>query len=81
MLALDSWEQDELCPMCGWPSKICQARETENMLEVPPPTRCHVTTAIKRAQEARSAGGGNKHEDALLWGARLKGPASGAPVQ
>lgn len=72
MLALDAWEQEELCPLCGWPREVCQARESENLLQVPAPIRCHVTTAIKRAQEARSAAGGNKHDDALIWGAALK---------
>lgn len=72
MLALDTWEQDELCPLCGWPKEICHARETETMLEVPAPTRCHVTTAIKRAQDGRTQQGGGKYDDALIWGARLK---------
>lgn len=80
MLALDAREQEETCPLCGWPREVCQARETENLLEVPLPTRCHVTTAIKRAQEARGAAGGGKHDDALIWGAKLKAPATpGAP--
>ena len=72
MLALETWERDEVCPMCGWPKEICQAREAETMLEVPPPTRCHVTTAVKRAQDARAQQGGGKHDDALIWGAQLK---------
>lgn len=72
MLAYEAWERDELCHLCGWPKEICQARETETLLEVPPPTRCHVTTAIKRAQEGRAQQGGVKHEDALLWSARIK---------
>lgn len=72
MLAYEAWERDEVCPLCGWPKDVCQARETETLLEVPLPTRCHVTTAIKRAQDGRSSQGGTKHDDALLWGARLK---------
>lgn len=72
MLALDAWEREEVCPLCGWPKDVCQAPETEWLLDVPLPTRCHVTTAIKRAQEARSTEGGGKHDDALVWGARLK---------
>jgi hypothetical protein len=72
MLALDTWENDELCHLCGWPKDVCQAPETEWALEVPLPTRCHVTTAIKRAQMARAADGGGRHDDALVWGARLK---------
>jgi len=78
ILALDAWERDEQCPLCGWPREICQARETENLLEVPFPTRCHVTTAIKRAQAGRAQSGGGVHDEALLWGARFKDP-SGQP--
>lgn len=72
MLALGEWETSAACPMCGWPKEICQARETENLLEVPPPIRCHVTTSIKRAQTGRQASGGGKYDDALIWSARLK---------
>lgn len=72
MTALQAWREAHVCPMCGWPREICQARETENALEVPPPTRCHVVTAIKRAQKARSSAGGGQHDDALIWGARFK---------
>jgi hypothetical protein len=72
MLAYEAWGRDEVCHLCGWPKEICQARETETMLVVDPPTRCHVTTSIKRAQDARAQQGGGKHDDALLWGARLK---------
>lgn len=72
MLALESWENDELCPLCGWPKDVCQDPQTENLVQVPLPTRCHITTAIKRKQEARAAGGGGKHDDALVWGAQLK---------
>lgn|GEM_PF-331061 len=72
MLTLAEWEATEVCPMCGWPKDVCQAREAENALEVGPPTRCHVVTAIRRAQEARQAGPAAKHDDALIWGAYVK---------
>lgn len=72
MVALARYRTDELCPLCGWPREICQAAETEWSLDVPLPTRCHVTTAIKRAQEGRASSGGGKQDDALLWGARLR---------
>lgn len=72
MLALDAYEAEEVCPLCGWPKAVCQARETEMMLEVPLPTRCHVMTAIGRAKDARAQQGGGKHDDALSWSARLK---------
>ncbi|MFE5309698.1 hypothetical protein [Isoptericola sp. NPDC056605] len=72
MLALAEWEASEVCPMCGWPKDVCQARDAENALEVGPPIRCHVVTAIRRAQEARPGTGVSKHDDALIWGASLK---------
>lgn len=72
MTALAKWRDVEVCPLCGWPRDICQAAETEWALEVPLPTRCHVTTAIRRAQEGRAASGGGKQDTALLWGARFK---------
>lgn len=75
MIALAEWESTEVCPMCGWPKDVCQARDTENNLTVPPPTRCHVVTAIRRAQEARPSSGTSKHDDALIWAAQVKNPA------
>jgi hypothetical protein len=71
MTALAKWRSEELCPLCGWPRAVCQAPEAEWNLEVPLPTRCHVTTAIRRAQKARSKAPG-EHDDALLWGAKPK---------
>lgn len=75
MLALARYRSDEICPLCGWPREVCQAPETEWALEVPPPTRCHVTTAMNRAQDGWAANGG-KGGNALLWGARYKGSAA-----
>lgn len=76
MLALEAWENEELCPMCGWPKEICQAPSAEFDLRVPPPTRCHVTTAIRRAQEERQAASSGKYDDALIWGAERKDQSS-----
>ena len=72
MTALAAYQRDEICPLCGWPKDVCQAPESEWLIDATLPTRCHTTTAIKRAQEARAAGGGGKYDDALLWGAELK---------
>lgn len=72
MTALAAYRREEICPLCGWPKSVCQAPETEWALDVPLPTRCHVTTAIKRAQEGRAASGGGKQDDALLWRATFK---------
>lgn len=75
MLALDAWEAS-LCPMCGWPREVCQAPEAEWSLEATLPTRCHVMTAIRRAQGEREAMGGGKYDDALSWGAQVKDQSS-----
>lgn len=76
MLALQKWRND-LCPSCGWPRSICQAPETEFRLTVPPPTRCHVTTAVDRAQRAYSEQPGAKL-GGLLWRAEIRGDESPA---
>lgn len=72
MLALETWKSERLCPLCGQPREVCQAPETEFALEVPLPTRCHVTTAVRRAQEARAKHPG-EHDDALLWRPQFSG--------
>ncbi|MGW8565653.1 hypothetical protein [Isoptericola sp. NPDC055881] len=78
MLALAEWEASEVCPLCGWPKDVCQAREAEFGIDVPPPVRCHVTTAIRIAQKARAEGNAAPHEDALIWSAQAKSPAVAA---
>lgn len=74
MLALDAWRDKSICPLCGMDKSICQSAEAEFRVSVPPPTRCHVTTAIRREQAARQAqyGSGGAHEDALLWSATVR---------
>jgi len=76
MVALAAYRREEICPLCGWPREVCQAAETEWGVTVPAPTRCHITTAIRRAQEGRAGSGTGKHDDALLWGAQLKSQSS-----
>lgn len=71
MLALDTWKTDRVCPLCGLAREVCQAPETEFALDVGLPTRCHVTTAIRRAQAARAKHPG-EHDDALLWSAQVR---------
>lgn len=67
MLALAAYE-DGLCPRCGMPREICQAPESEGRVTVPPPSRCHVTTAILGAQKGYAE---NQHPGALLFGASV----------
>lgn len=68
MLALAEWE-NALCPACGRPASVCQDPMTEFRLSVPPPTRCHITTAVRRAQKQYEK---SEHPEALLFGAVLR---------
>lgn len=70
MLALADYEAS-LCPKCGMPTAICQARDTEGRVAVPAPSRCHVTTAILGAQKGYQE---NEHPAALLFGASIPTP-------
>lgn len=72
MIALETYRRDELCPLCGRPKQICQDPEAEFAFSVPPPTRCHVTTTLRRAQKTYMDGPHADHPDALLWGVALK---------
>jgi hypothetical protein len=72
MAALGEYEKT-LCGHCGLPREICEAPTAEWNVRVPAPTRCHVTTAIMRAQEA--LGDGVKQPGALKWGFTLGGLA------
>ena len=71
MRSLAKWRDEHICPSCGWPKEICQSPEAEFGLEVPPPTRCHVTTALRRAQKAYNEDP-TANPDGLLWAARLR---------
>ena len=71
MRALATWREEHICPSCGWPKEICQAPATEFAVEVPLPTRCHVTTAMRRAQ-ADYAKKSGANPEGLLWSARLR---------
>ena len=71
MRALEHYRTEMICPSCGWPKEICQDPMTEFKVEVPPPTRCHVTTALRNAQKAASEKS-NAGAEGLLWAARLR---------
>lgn len=69
MLALDYYRKHLLCPCgCGWPKEISQDPETENLATVGPPVRCHIRTAIVRAQKDVKD---RPVPEGLLWGATL----------
>lgn len=77
MRALAEYRSEMICPSCGWPREVCQSPEAEAAVEALPPTRCHVTTAIARAQEAWRDGPNAGYPEALLWGARVKAEGDG----
>jgi hypothetical protein len=66
MRALARWRDREICPACGYPKSVCQDPGTENAVHVLAPTRCHVTTALREAQEAYRHSPGAR-PDGLLW--------------
>lgn len=72
MIALEQYRANELCPLCGRPKSICQDPEAEFAVTVPPPTRCHITTAQRRAQQSYMEGPHADYPEALLWGIGLK---------
>lgn len=70
MLALQHYRDHLLCPCgCGWPKSVSQDPMTEWYVRVGEPTRCHVRTALIRAQQDAK---GRKHPEALLWSAQLQ---------
>jgi hypothetical protein len=75
MTELARWEDELLCPLCGWPKEICQNPANENAFDAAG-YRCHVTTALRRAQDAaRNPGNGvvaMPHQDAVSWQATPK---------
>lgn len=71
MLALQYY-RDGLCPKCGSPIDECHAPENEGRYEVPPPERCHKTTALHHASEPYRTNKDIKAPDALLYRVQLK---------
>ncbi|GAA1361350.1 hypothetical protein [Brevibacterium luteolum] len=67
MLSLAEYRAS-LCPICGYSKDICHAAENENRFDVPPPARCHASTAIRRARENAEY----EHPDCLTWSTVLK---------
>ena len=66
MLALEEYRTGVLCPCgCGFPKEISQAPQTEFAVSVPPPTRCHIRTALAEAQKGSDD---RPTPEALLWG-------------
>lgn len=69
MHALRLYRDEDLCPLCGGPRSVCQGVMDASAFEVPPPTRCHLTTAIELAAEPYRE---SKVPRALMHSARLK---------
>jgi hypothetical protein len=63
----------DLCSVCGGPAYLCQDPEREFDWTIDEPTRCHRTTAIRKAQAALDEET-NPHQDALAWRAGLRAP-------
>lgn len=74
MLALEEYRREVLCPKCGSPREVCQAPETEFALTVPPPTRCHIETALAEAQKGASD---RPTPEGLIWGVQIDPKALG----
>lgn len=73
MLALQDY-RDSLCPLCGWPTTICQEPLNAHNFRAKLPTRCYVTTVIDIAQTEERAAYGKEPPQARarLWGAELQ---------
>ncbi len=73
MLGLAEYRAAEVCPSCGGPKWICQAPDAEHEWDATLPTRCHISTAVRRAQKAYADANPAAFPEALSWGARRKG--------
>ena len=71
-LGLQQYREAERCPTCGGPKWQCQSAEAENAWEASLPTRCHITTAVRIAQEQFGKSNPSSHPEALSWGARRR---------
>ncbi len=49
--ALDDWEAENICHLCGMPKSVCRSPETEGAVSVDM-ERCHVTAEVRRKQRA-----------------------------
>ncbi|MEU4399784.1 hypothetical protein [Micromonospora orduensis] len=52
------------CPSCGGDASVCCSPASDGAFVVPPPTRCHVTTALTIAQAQYQE---SPQPQALLW--------------
>lgn len=69
MLALSTYEDEQICPVCGGPKAICQNPANDGRFDVPDPNRCFVASAIADKREKYS---GAKYPQALTFGAYLR---------
>lgn len=68
MLALAEYRAG-LCPACGQELRVCADPEGDGNWTVPPPTRCHATTAMSIAQKSYAD---SLQPEALLWHAKRR---------
>lgn len=60
------FDQMDLCAACGGPAFLCQDPENQYNWKIPPPVRCHRTTALRVAQR-KVTEETNPVPEALLW--------------
>lgn len=77
MLALERWRRENLCPLCGYPTEVCQAPYGTLVIDVDAPVRCNITTAIRGKQSEHK---GTAHADALIYRPRVRAWGSAPSV-
>lgn len=69
VLALEEYRREVLCECgCGFPREISQDPMTEFSLTIPPPTRCHIRTALVDAQKGAED---RPTPEGLVWGVKI----------
>lgn len=69
MLALERHRREALCECgCGFPRAVSQDPATEFAVQVPPPLRCHIRTALVEAQKGADD---RPTPEGLLWSAHV----------
>lgn len=74
MLGLQRYRDTEMCPRCGSPKWLCQSPEAESQWEATLPARCHISTAMHRAQAEYGKGNPATFPESLVWAARVRTP-------
>lgn len=73
MLGLEEYRSQVLCPCgCGYPAEVSQDPMAEFRSTVGPPVRCHVRTALERAQTQYRESNPKALMGGLLWSAEVR---------